>query len=298
MRYHVLHSTDYHYSHPVQTARHLLHLVPVETAWQRLEARTVRITPEPSSRAAGADIFGNRFERVEFARPHERLRVESEFSVQVHERPWSNAAPDGLPWEGVRHLLDYDATPLADAILEAQRMRFESPGIRIKRRFEEYAAVSFAPGRSLMSSALDLMHRIHTEFHYTPGATEVGTPVLEVFETKQGVCQDFAHLMIACLRSLGLAARYVSGYLRTDPPPGQPRMIGADASHAWIAVFVPELGWVEFDPTNDCLADTRHLVLGWGRDFGDVSPVRGVIQGGGEHRLEVGVTVTPLDPGD
>ncbi|NMG44312.1 transglutaminase family protein [Aromatoleum toluvorans] len=297
MRYHVLHTTEYHYSQPVQTARHLLHLVPRPVPWQMLERQALRIDPEPTTRAHGIDMFGNPADRIEFAASHDHLHVESEQTLTLAPRPWLATPIDGPAWEKVRDALDYRATALGEAIAGAQHMRFESPGVRVKRELEDYAAPSFVAGRPVIDAARDLMRRIHTEFRYDPEATRVGTSVLEVLEMKRGVCQDFAHLMIGCLRSLGLAARYVSGYLRTDPPPGQPRLTGSDASHAWVALFVPELGWIELDPTNDCLADENHLVLAWGRDFGDVSPIRGVIQGGGEHTLKVGVTVTPVELG-
>lgn len=298
MRYHVQHTTEYQYEQPVQTARHLLHLVPQPLPWQALELQSLRIEPEPTTHARSADPFGNPVDRVEFAASHDHLRVESELIVAVGERPWLAMASDGPAWEQVRDTLDYHAAPLGDAIADAQRMRFESPGVRVKRELEDYAAPSFGAGRPVIDAARDLMRRIHAEFRYDPEATEVGTSVVEVLENKHGVCQDFAHLMIGCLRSRGLAARYVSGYLRTDPLPGQARMTGSDASHAWVAVFVPEAGWIEFDPTNDCLADERHIVIAWGRDFGDVSPLRGVIQGGGEHTLKVGVTVMPQEDED
>jgi transglutaminase-like putative cysteine protease len=299
MRYHVHHCTDYGYAAPVQTARHLLHLAPRACEWQRVETQAVRIEPEPVSRVDCVDAFGNPVTRIELSAPHQRLVIDSEMTVAVGRRPWAATLaeePDAGPgWEAVRDLLGYTAEPLDEATRAALMMRFESPGVRVKRELELYAEPSFAPGHSMVGAVYDLMQRVHDEFAYDPDATDVGTGVLEVLEKKRGVCQDFAHLMIGCLRATGLAARYVSGYMRTDPPEGQPRLVGADASHAWVAAFVPALGWVEFDPTNGCLADERYLVLGWGRDFGDVSPVRGVIQGGGEHALAVGVTVTPLD---
>jgi transglutaminase-like putative cysteine protease len=295
MRYRIVHTTDYHYEVPVQTARHLLHLAPRGCAWQHVESHTLSVVPEPTDLGDGEDVFGNPMARVELAGPHEHLHVASEVFLRVEPRPWHHDVAPKTPWESIRDALCYHAEPLTDAFLEAQRVLFESPGVRVKRELEAYAAPSFAPRRSLIDATRNLMQRIHHEFRYDPEATEVGTTVIEVLQNKHGVCQDFAHLMIACLRSQGLAARYVSGYLRTDPPPGQPRLVGADASHAWVAVFFPDAGWIEFDPTNNCLADERHIVLGWGRDFGDVSPIRGVIQGGGEHTLKVAVTVTPLD---
>lgn len=293
MRYHVVHLTEYRYDAPVHSARHILHLAPRPCVWQQILAHTLQVEPAGAAAQEGVDAFGNRLTRLELSVPHERFSVVSDMTIDVGPRPWAERLADSPTWEAVSEQLEYAAQSLSSDELDAQRMRFQSPGVRVKRELEAYARPSFSVGRSLVEAAGDLMQRIHREFRYDPGVTEVGTSVLEVLENKHGVCQDFAHLMVGCLRSLGLAARYVSGYLRTDPPVGQPRLLGADASHAWLAVFIPDLGWVEFDPTNNCLADERHLVLAWGRDFGDVSPVRGVIQGGGEHTLKVGVTVTP-----
>lgn len=293
MRYHVLHTTDYRYAAPVQTARHIVHLAPRPCVWQKLVTQRLEVDPATAARHDAVDAFGNHVTRLELAAPHERFSVLSEMSIELAPRPWEGRLAESPTWDAVCARLDYAAQALCADEIDAQRMRFQSPGVRVKRELEVYAQPSFPSGRTLVEAAGDLMQRIHREFRYDPDVTEVGTSVLEVLANKHGVCQDFAHLMIGCLRSLGLAARYVSGYLRTDPPAGQPRMVGADASHAWVAVYIPELGWVEFDPTNNCLADERHLILAWGRDFGDVSPVRGVIQGGGEHTLKVGVTVTP-----
>ena len=294
MRYHLVHSTDYQYASSVQTARHLLHLIPRTCSWQQVEHQRLLIDPLPTFQEAGFDVFGNHLTRIELVLAHQHLHVSSDVVLRVEARPWQGVVTSET-WDSVRESLRYQAKPVSSEFNEAQRMQFESPGVRVKRELEDYARSSFLPGRALFEATSDLMRRIFTEFRYDPGATEVGTSVLEVLEKKHGVCQDFAHLMIACLRSLGLAARYVSGYLLTHPPAGQPRMQGADASHAWVAVFFPSMGWIEFDPTNNCLSDERHLVLGWGRDFGDVSPIRGLIQGGGDHTLKVGVTVTPLE---
>lgn len=294
-RYRVLHSTEYRYASAVQTARHLLHLLPRECPWQELQRQCLQIDPLPATQRREVDAFGNPTLRIELSTPHSALRVLSEVELQVGARPWLARLDRSPTWERTRDTLAYSAGPVDAAQREALMMRFESPAVRVKRELESYAAPSFEAGRGQIDACRELMARIHEEFVYDPAATEVGTSVLEVLEQKRGVCQDFAHLMIGCLRAIGLAARYVSGYLRTAPPPGQPRLQGADASHAWVAVYVPGLGWVEFDPTNNCLADQRYLVLGWGRDFGDVSPIKGVIAGGGEHQLAVGVTVTPLD---
>jgi transglutaminase-like putative cysteine protease len=204
---------------------------------------------------------------------------------------------DSLPWEEVRDRLAYDATDPRPEDLDATRFLFESPHVRIKHELAAYAADCFPPGTPVLVGARRLMAKIFDEFEFDPEATTVSTPVLEVLENKRGVCQDFAHLMIACLRALGLAARYVSGYLLTRPPPGKPRLIGADASHAWVSVYAPGNGhdWVDFDPTNNLLPNTEHITLSFGRDFSDISPLRGIILGGGGTEPEVAVTVFPLD---
>ena len=295
--YRVLHTTEYRYAAFVQTARHLLHLLPRDCSWQQVQRHSLRIDPAPATRASACDAFGNPTVRIEISAPHAWLRVESDVELSVGNRHWLGRLDSSPSWEAACAALVYHAEAVDDTLQQALMMRFESPGVRVKRELELYALRSFTPGASLIDTCRHLMQRIHDEFVYDPAATEVGTSVLEVLQKRRGVCQDFAHLMIGCLRAVGLAARYVSGYLRTAPPAGQPRLLGADASHAWVAVFVPGLDWVEFDPTNNCLADERYLVLGWGRDFGDVSPIKGVIQGGGEHELVVGVTVAPLDEG-
>ncbi|HEX6464233.1 MAG TPA: transglutaminase family protein, partial [Vicinamibacterales bacterium] len=185
-----------------------------------------------------------------------------------------------------------DRLVISDGINDEQ-FRYSSPYVALTGELADYARESFLPGRPLLAGAIDLMHRIHADFQFDPGSTAVTTPLTRVMAEHRGVCQDFAHVQIGCLRSLGIAARYVSGYLRTDPPAGPPRLVGADASHAWISVRCPEHGWVDLDPTNDLLPDLRHITVAWGRDYGDVSPLRGVLLGGGEHELSVAVSVVP-----
>ena len=294
-RYHVVHETTYHYESPVSISRQLLHLTPRPCAWQTCLEHAVHIDPMPSLEEARADAFGNPVRQFAIESPHGSLlvRAESRIEVRAHlpEVPFEKTAA----WDDVRDALAYGARPIH---LEASACLFESPYVRVKREFAAYAAPCFPPGRPLLDAVQALMAKIFREFKFDAKATTVATPVLQVLQEKRGVCQDFAHLMLACLRSLGLAARYVSGYLLTQPPPGKPRMIGADASHAWIAVFCPDADggvWVDFDPTNNLLPDTQHITLAWGRDFGDVSPLRGVILGGDGHAPEVAVTVTPYD---
>lgn len=288
-RYHVVHETRYSYPVPVSVSRHVLHLLPRDCDWQTRHDARLQITPEPDWQVSGEDPFGNPEQRIAFVSPHRQLQVISTLDLSVGTRPWQVEPAADPVWTDVQAALRLDG----GAPLEPRRYRFESPQIRVKQELAGFARASFPPGRTLLEGTRDLVSRIHHGFLYDPQATRVGTSVLEVLANRRGVCQDFAHLAIGCLRSLDLAARYVSGYLCTEPPPGEARLLGADASHAWFAVWCPGAGWVEFDPTNNCLADQRYVLLAWGRDFGDVSPLRGVIQGGAGHDLSVAVTVIP-----
>ncbi|MBV4476288.1 MULTISPECIES: transglutaminase family protein [Pseudomonas] len=293
-RYQILHDTCYHYDSPVSLAQQLAHLWPRECAWQRWTERQLLISPEPTTRRDEQDVFGNPLTRLAFERPHDELQVNARLTVEVLARP----ALDfnlSVAWELARNELTYNSQPLSAERLEACRYRFQSPYVHLKRSFVEFSESCFPAGRPLLLGVRALMEKIFSEFTFDAEATQVATPLVEVLERRRGVCQDFAHLMLACLRSRGLAARYVSGYLLTRPPPGQPRLIGADASHAWVSVFCPVLGWVDFDPTNNVQPALEHITLAWGRDFSDVSPLRGVILGGGSHDPEVRVTVLPLD---
>jgi transglutaminase-like putative cysteine protease len=292
--YQIFHDTHYHYDSPVSLAQQLAHLWPRPCAWQRCTARQLQISPDPTTRRDELDVFGNPLTRLAFERPHDELLVNASLTVEVLPRPELdfNQSP---PWEDTRHALTYSSQPLSPDILEACRYRFESPYVHLKRNFVEFSKSCFPPGRPLLWGVQALMEKIFSEFTFDAEATQVATPLVEVLERRRGVCQDFAHLMLACVRSRGLAARYISGYLLTQPPPGQPRLIGADASHAWVSVFCPVLGWVDFDPTNNVQPALEHITLAWGRDFSDVSPLRGVILGGGNHDPEVRVTVMPLD---
>ncbi|PCR96586.1 transglutaminase family protein [Pseudomonas allokribbensis] len=292
--YQILHDTCYHYDSPVSLAQQLAHLWPRECAWQRCTEQQLLISPEPTARRDEQDVFGNPLTRLAFERPHDELQVNARLTVEVLARPALdfNLSP---AWELTRNALTYSSQPLSAELLEACRYRFQSPYVHLKRSFVEFSESCFPPGRPLLLGVQALMEKIFDEFTFDAEATQVATPLVEVLERRRGVCQDFAHLMLACVRSRGLAARYISGYLLTRPPPGQPRLIGADASHAWVSVFCPVLGWVDFDPTNNVQPALEHITLAWGRDFSDVSPLRGVILGGGSHDPEVRVTVMPLN---
>lgn len=292
-RYQIFHDTHYRYDSPVSLAQQLAHLWPRACAWQRCSERQLLISPEPTSRRDEQDVFGNPLTRLAFERPHDELQVNAQLSVEVLDRPPLDfALSEG--WDAARSSLSYSGGPLSPLVLDACRYRFESPYVHLKQSFVEFSASCFPPGRPLLLGVQALMEKIFSEFTFDAEATQVATPLVEVLERRRGVCQDFAHLMLACLRSRGLAARYISGYLLTQPPPGQPRLIGADASHAWVSVFCPVLGWVDFDPTNNVQPALEHITLAWGRDFSDVSPLRGVILGGGSHDPDVRVTVMPL----
>ena len=301
MRYRIRHDTAYAYASDVVHSHQLLHLVPRPAPYQQCLEHAVVFSPASPRRTDGVDAFGNPVTRLEFERSHRDLSVTSSMLVDVYARP-SLRADDTVSWERARADLSYrgDRAP-AHAALEACRFRHESPYVRIKSAFTDYGEECFTAERPILACAESLMTKLHSELEYTPGATTIATPLGEVLTHRRGVCQDFAHLMIACLRSRGLAARYVSGYVRAAAPadevgkqPAAP--LGGGASHAWVAVFCPPFGWIELDPTNNARVGTDHIAIAWGRDFGDVSPLRGIILGGGTHELAVNVTVEPITP--
>jgi transglutaminase-like putative cysteine protease len=298
VRYAVRHETLYRYARRVAHSHQQLHLTPRNSARQRCLEHGIHIDPSPSVRSEHIDAFGNVVTRVELDRPHDGLEVVADMEVSL-ESPAAVPEDEGESWEQVREELCYQAHAREASWLEAIRFRNESPYVRIKRLFSDFARDCLEPGGTVLQVSSSLMMKVNEEFTYAPGETEIATPLLEVLEKRRGVCQDYAHLMIACLRSAGLAARYVSGYLHTGMPQSSPQadappLLGADASHAWVAVFAPPFGWVEFDPTNNLRVDQEHIALAWGRDFGDVSPLRGVILGGGSHDLTVRVAVQAL----
>ena len=290
--YRVRHQTAYEYASDVLHAHHLLHLVPRPMSWQRCLEHAIDVEPGEDRRTEFVDAFGNPVTRVEFTQPHRRLAVISQLRVELQARP-AVAVEETLAWEQVRDGFAYRGRPPGHDVIEAARFRHESPHVRLKRQFADWSEGCFAAGRPILAAVSALTAQLHADIDYAPGATAVGTPVTAVLEQRRGVCQDYAHLMIACLRSRGLPARYVSGYLRTDAG----ALVGATATHAWVAAWCPPCGWVELDPTNGCLAGNDHLALAWGRDFSDVSPLRGVILGGAEHRLAVDVVVAPEPAG-
>jgi transglutaminase-like putative cysteine protease len=291
MIYKIVHRTTYKYKFPVSVGSHIACLRPRTLARHRLTQSELQIIPSPAIVTERVDYFGNHQYVFTIEEPHDELFVEARSQVVMEEIP-RDPHISSLPWEEAVKSLPEDLGPEA---LDAYQFRFESPRIRLRPEFASYAKQSFTPGRPLVESLLDLTALIHRDFRFDSKVTTVRTPVEEVFRKKRGVCQDFAHVQIACLRSINLPARYVSGYLRTYPPPGQPRMVGADASHAWVSAYCPKLGWLDVDPTNNVVPTTSHVTIAWGRDFGDVSPLHGLILGGGAHTLKVGVDLEIIE---
>ena len=286
------HTTEYEYATPVELAAHTAHLRPRTLPWQRVARFAFHADPVPNRVRWGTDHFGNALAWLFLDRAHPALTVSVEALVDVDSRTHP-APPETPPWEEITHL-----ALAPDMAREVAEFTFGSPMAPISPALRAFAAPSFPPGRPVAEGALHLMARIGREFRFDPEITTVSTPVERVLHLQAGVCQDFAHLMIAALRSLGLPARYVSGYLRTVPPPGQARLRGADHSHAWIACWLgPAHGWIDLDPTNTLVVADQHVWLAWGRDYADVSPVRGVILGGGRHSLRVSVDIEPAEVG-
>ncbi len=286
VRYAITHVTSYTYGSPVAVSHNETRLRLRSLPYQVVLSQDVEVEPVANHRSTFSDYFGNAVDYFELREPVEVLLVRSQSLVERSAPP---AEPtESLPWSRV-------AEANSPTLVE---FRLDSPMIRRSDAFREYAAPSFPRGRPVMEAVRDLTRRIHQEFEFDTKATEVHTAVEDVLQQRAGVCQDFAHVQIACLRSMGLAARYVSGYLRTVPPPGRPRLVGADASHAWVAVHCGNDEWIEFDPTNDLVPGDGHVTAGWGRDYRDVPPVRGVLIGGGSTQLRVSVDVAPVEEAD
>jgi transglutaminase-like putative cysteine protease len=291
MIYKVVHTTNYVYSQPVPVCHNELHLTPRDHAHQHCISSRLAIKPLPATTDERLDYFGNHVTYFAVHESHRKLSVTavSRVDVQPPQMPEPTATP---AWETVRDSLFDCSTPEK---LQAAQFAAVSPFVPKSEELRCYALTSFTPGRPIWEAMLDLTARIHKDFAYSPASTTISTPIEEVFRTRRGVCQDFAHLAIGCLRSLGLSSQYVSGYLLTEPPPGKPRLIGADASHAWLSIYCPGSGWLDVDPTNNQPLSTRHVTLAWGRDYGDVCPVRGTFVGGGDHSMSVSVDVSPIE---
>ncbi|MCR9143165.1 MAG: transglutaminase family protein [bacterium] len=303
-RYHIVHKTIYKYQKPVTLSHNEGHLLPCDTEDQICESAALRVDPAPAVSDERRDIYGNRVNYFSLEEPHKLIEVVAESWIRrsVTQRVPLDAgrraaAAEAAPaWENARDELtaSADAAMLQEYVFASPMITadaIDSPGV------DAFARSVFTPGRSLLAACIDLNARIFNEFQYDSGFSTIGTPLSKVLKHKRGVCQDFAHLFLACVRRMGLPGRYASGYLETKPPPGRPRLQGADASHAWASVFIPgpDGGWLDFDPTNNLIAGNEHIVLGYGRDYSDVTPLKGVIFGGGKHTVRVEVDVIPVE---
>lgn len=296
-RLHVEHETRYRYERPVEQSQHIACLRPLSDGGQRLLSFDMVVEPTPAQHSVRRDSHGNSRAYFAMHAAHAELRVLAFSEVEVRHRYQALAPARGPTCGEVRKRLTYCALA---AFESASEFLYASPFVPLHPELRAYAEASLRDDRPLAEAVIELMQRVHRDFTYAPASTDISTPILAVFERRQGVCQDFAHLMLGCLRACGLAARYVSGYLLTRPPAGQAPLVGADASHAWVSVWVPGLhppqagDWLDLDPTNDCVPGVHHVRVAHGRDFGDVTPLRGVIRGGGQHTLEVRVTTRLL----
>jgi transglutaminase-like putative cysteine protease len=290
MKYTIRHATFYSYTEPVPVCHNQVHLAPRTTTYQTCSDHELTIDPLPSIRARRHDFFGNFVDYFSIQEAHEGLDVTATSTVEVAP-PKARKLAESPAWEDVANYIPRD---ISRDGLHVYQYTLPSPRVSPRPALRDYIAPSFTKRRPIAEAVRDLTARIHAEFAFDPKATTVHTPPEELLTLKRGVCQDFAHLSIGCLRSLGLAARYVSGYVCTAPPPGMPRLQGADASHAWVSVYCGPLGWIDFDPTNDAVVGDSHITIGWGRDYADICPIQGVFVGGGEHSMNVGVDVIPV----
>lgn len=290
MKYKVTHITDYIYEFPATLCHNLMFQIPPELSFQKVVEYSCEISPRPSSELERVDFFGNKYLYFSVERPHKNLNVKSKSVVELSTPEWISIKPAmTMAWEKVVELLHSTKTST-----DIRQYYLESNHVQYVEGIKDYALKSFTTGRPIMEAMLDLNTRIYKDFAFTPGFTDISTPLEKVFKYRKGVCQDFAHFSLACLRAIGLSARYVSGYLETLPPPGKPKLVGADASHAWIAVYIPGHDWVEFDATNNLLVNEKHIRVAVGRDFADVTPLKGIVYSGSEQEMKVSVDVRAL----
>ncbi len=290
MKYHITHRTIYEYAAPVAVSHHVARLEPLATPVQTPENFSLKTFPQPVLRKERSDYFGNHLCFFSVQENHQHLEIAATSRVTIRPKPVPE--PEDSPvWEEVAKLF---CDPVAPEVIGPYQFVFDSPQVYASFDLADYARESFKTGTPLLAGALDLTRRIFKDFKYDSKATTIATPLEEVWEKRRGVCQDFAHLSIACLRSIGLSARYVSGYLRTRPAEGKEKLVGADASHAWFSIFCPRHGWNDFDPTNNLQVSEEHIAIAYGRDFGDVSPVAGILTGGGQHEVKVSVDVEEI----
>ncbi|WP_333875485.1 transglutaminase family protein [Methylobacter sp.] len=310
MKFRITHSTLYQYSQLVGLCQNEARLQPRDFWRQQCHSSRFDITPEPSDFSERMDYFGNRIAYFAIQQAHQRLMVTAISEVTIFPKQSRDDPANLITWEQVRDQLQggpgqvqvQSQSPSQsqqqnqyDELLDAKLFVLDSPMVITNAELADYAQSSFLPNRPLVQVVTDLMQRIHTDFTYDPSSTTIATPLSDVLQFRRGVCQDFAHLAIGCLRSFGIAARYVSGYVETQPIPGKQRLVGADASHAWFSVYVPGTGWLEFDPTNNNVPFDQHITLAWGRDYTDVTPLKGIAFGGGQHTLSVSVDVLRLE---
>jgi len=307
VKYRITHSTLYQYSQLVGLCQNEARLQPRDFWRQQCQSSRFDISPEPSDFNERLDFFGNRVAYFAIQQAHQRLMVTAISDVEIFPKQSRDDLANLISWEQVRDQLQgssaqvqtqsqgqYQQQNYYDELLDAKLFLLDSPMVIGNAELAAYAQSSFLPNRPLVHVVTDLMQRIHSDFTYDPSSTTIATPLSDVLQFRRGVCQDFAHLAIGCLRSFGIAARYVSGYVETLPEPGKPRLVGADASHAWFAVYVPSTGWLEFDPTNNTMPFDQHITLAWGRDYTDVTPLKGIAFGGGQNTLSVSVDVLRL----
>ncbi|OQW74466.1 MAG: transglutaminase [Proteobacteria bacterium ST_bin11] len=291
MRYRVTHTTTYRYQQAVGLSYNEVRMQPRPCPNQQLLSSQLKINPLPCDYRTRTDFFGNQVAWFSIREPHREFVVTACSEVQIFPQPVQLDFSHGMSWELVKEALWTDRS---EPLLEARQFALDSPFIAADAELADYAQASFTRGKALIEAIHDLMQRIHRDFTFDPEFTNLATPLTTVLQHRRGVCQDFAHLAIGCIRSQGLAARYVSGYIETLPPPGKKKLVGADASHAWFSVYLPDLGWMDFDPTNNQLPGDRHIIVAWGRDYSDVTPLKGVIFGGHNHELKVAVEVENL----
>ena len=291
MKFQIKHITLYEYPLPASLCHNIVYQVPGNNDFQRVDKFNYQIHPEPNYLVKRQDFFDNGYLYFSVQKSHQKLSVEVTSEVEVASPKWINLSPEKTKaWEDVVTWLHS-----TEAENEIRQFYLESAHIVPVPGIKEYALQSFTPRRPIMEAMLDLNGRIFRDFKFTPGFTDISTPLADVFEYRKGVCQDFAHFALACTRSIGLSARYVSGYIETLPAPGKPRLTGADASHAWIALYIPEVGWVEFDATNNLLVNDKHIRVAFGRDFADVVPLKGIVYSGGGQRMMVSVDVREVE---
>ncbi len=289
MNYRITHQSHYEYPETVSLSHNQARLSPRSFFNQTCLNSHITINPQPASFRERKDFFGNRTAYFSIEQPHNILSVTAESDVHIVSQ---TQLTSDMPWETVYHILKTTTDP---NLLSVRQFVLDSPKVSTAPELTRYAEPSFSKDRPFIEAVSDLTQRIYNDFEYVPGFTTISTPLSDVFKHRKGVCQDFAHLAIGCLRAMGLAARYISGYLETLPSPGTDYLIGADASHAWFSVYLPNHGWIDFDPTNNLMPDDRHVTVSWGRDFADVTPLKGVVLGGGQHALTVSVTVEPIE---